>query len=58
MNMKVPKILGIGTDIVHVDRIAKLVGRSASFEDKFIRRILHEYEINEYSKKEEEKVKH
>ena len=46
--MKVPRILGVGTDIASVDRMLKIVKRGGTFEERFIRRVLHEREIEEY----------
>jgi holo-[acyl-carrier-protein] synthase len=54
--MKISRVLGIGTDIVSVQRIESLVNRGPNFEQRFLWRVLHPIEIDEYAKKEEKKV--
>ena len=51
--MKVSRVFGIGTDIVSVQRIEKLINRGPNFEERFLRRVLNPIEIEEYNKKEE-----
>jgi phosphopantetheinyl transferase (holo-ACP synthase) len=43
--MKIPRILGVGTDIQSVERIQKLVQRGDYFEKRFITGVFHPYEI-------------
>ncbi len=54
--IKIPRILGVGTDITSVQRIADIIKRGGTFEERFIRRVLHQTEIEEYKRIGDEKV--
>ena len=47
--MKVSKILGIGTDIVEVARMIRILEKPS--RDRFLQKVLHTQEINELHKK-------
>ena len=46
--MKVSRILGIGTDIVSVKRMQKIIERGVGYEKRFMSKVLHQIEIKEY----------
>lgn len=50
--------MGIGVDIIQISRIKSIVDRSASFESRFLSKVLNDIEIQEYKQKEETKVKY
>ncbi len=45
---KIPRVLGIGTDITSVQRILTIIQRGSEHEDRFIAKVLHRREIEEY----------
>ena len=48
--LKIPRVLGVGTDITSVTRIKTIIKRGASYEGRFIKKVLHECEQVEYTK--------
>ena len=48
--MKIARIVGVGTDITSVGRMLDIIKRGGSFEQRFLKRVLHPVEMGEYSK--------
>jgi holo-[acyl-carrier protein] synthase len=55
--MKIPRVLGVGTDIVSIDRMLKIISRGLSYEDRFLKKVLHHLELEEYKSHDDEKLK-
>ncbi|TNV75148.1 hypothetical protein FGO68_gene14064 [Halteria grandinella] len=50
MALKIPRIFGVGTDICSVQRMTHMIDRGPQFLDRFLKRVLHDQEIEEFKK--------
>ena len=48
--MKITRVVGVGTDITSVVRMLDIIKRGGTFEQRFLKRVLHPVEMEEYSK--------
>ncbi len=55
--MKIYRVLGVGTDIVSVDRILKIIQRGPAYEKRFLSKVFHQVEFEEYYKKDDDTLK-
>lgn len=46
--MKASRILGVGTDIVSIKRMQKIIERGTDYEMRFMNKVLHHKEMKEY----------